>query len=137
MTRVYRIQDAEGRGPYRPGFSGRWTDDDHHRNPPFYVEFGLPIGSIAKRFKMDESGGCAFRKIDDLTRWFSVPERSKLEGLGYFIASMEVDRIIAESRNQVVFARRKPLWTDYLLVPWPAAPAARSLELTSQDDKTP
>ena len=43
--RIYRIQDAEGRGPYRPGFSNKWLDE----NPralgllPWFEEFGTQI----------------------------------------------------------------------------------------------
>lgn len=118
---IYRVQDAEGRGPYRPGTSGRWTDDDHHRNPPFFVEFGWSPRSIAGHFRPGESGGCAFRSLGDLYRWFSPQECQKLDALGYSIVRMNVDRIIRESKNQVVFARNKPLWCDLLMVPWELA----------------
>jgi hypothetical protein len=137
MTQIYRVQDSEGRGPYRPGKSYRWTDEDHYRNPPFYVEFGWTVGSIAKRWHAGEVGGCGFRSIEALKHWFSDSERSKLDALGYSIVSMKADRIIAESRNQLVFARRTPLWADYLMVPWPDASTARTLELSSTDRDTP
>jgi len=39
---VYRVQDKEGRGPWRPGFSQIWVETrlDHMFLPPWYVEFG-------------------------------------------------------------------------------------------------
>ena len=39
---IYRVQDAQGRGPWKPGFSHRWVEDrpDHYNLPPWFVEFG-------------------------------------------------------------------------------------------------
>ena len=118
MTLLFRVQDSEGRGPYRPGMSHMWTDDDHYRNVPFYTEFGWSVGSISKRWHKGETGGCAFRLLDDLYRWFSPAECEKLDTLGYSVVRMNVDRIIRESKTQVVFGRTKPLWKDYFMMPW-------------------
>src|SRR5262245_6350137 len=47
VTRVFRIQDAEGRGPFKPGFSNRWTDEDFAPGmkpmPPWGDEFGWDL----------------------------------------------------------------------------------------------
>ena len=118
MIPVFRVQDIEGRGPYRPGTSHRWTDDDHYRNLPFYTEFGWSVGSISKRWRDGETGGCAFRSLDGLYRWFSPAECEKLDALRYMVVRMNVDRIIRESNTQVVFARTKPLWKDRFILPW-------------------
>lgn len=131
---VYRIQDAEGRGPYRPGFSHRWVDGDHDRNPPFMVEFDWPLSSIPGRWLPGENGGCAFRSLEALRRWFSPSECEKLETLGYSIVSMTVDRVIAESDRQLVFGRWKKLSRGYLMLPWSMAEAQPepSYSLTSK-----
>lgn len=104
---VYRWQDSDGRGPYRPGMSHYWSDEDHgERNPPFFEEFGL---DIVKQAKPDECMGCAFRTPAQMLEWFNQSERERLRLMGYVFVSMEVDRVIAESERQLVFARRKPL----------------------------
>lgn len=123
---VYRVQDAEGRGPYRPGFSHRWVDEDHDRNPPFMVEFNWPLSSVPGRWLPGEHGGCAFRTLDALYRWFSPSECRRLDALGYSVVSMTADRIIAESDKQLVFGRWKSLSKGYLMLPWEGA---RTLEL--------
>ena len=115
---VYRIQDGAGRGPYRPGTSHLWTDDDHWRNPPFYTELGWQSAEISTKFKHGENGGCGFRSIEQLNRWFSPAEQRKLAERGYVIVQMTADRIVAETRTQVVFARKRPLWTGAVILPW-------------------
>lgn len=130
MTTIYRVQDAEGRGPYRPGTSHLWTDDDHDRNPPFFIEFGWPIASIPFKWLRDENGGCGFRDLDQLSEWFSPNERRKLAARHFLIVRMDADRIIAESSRQLVFGRSKPLWADFIVVPWPARLLTSALSKT-------
>lgn len=123
-TTIYRVQDAEGRGPYRPGTSHLWSDDDHWRNVPFFTEFHWPIHTISKRWLRGETGGCGFRSLEQLNRWFSPTEQRKLSERGYTIVQMVADRIINESRNQLVFGRKQPLWAGVLVLPWSALEAA-------------
>jgi hypothetical protein len=44
-ARVYRVQDVEGRGPWRPGFSRLWVRDrdDHDNLRPWVEQFGVGI----------------------------------------------------------------------------------------------
>ena len=105
--RILRIQDAEGRGPYRPGMSQHWVDDHGPPPPPpIFVEFGA---DIVNRCGPDECMGCGFRTLDQLHKWFTKSELRKMKALGYQLVVLWVDRIIAESPHQVVFARKKPL----------------------------
>jgi len=105
---VYRIQDKEGRGPYKPGFSHRWTDDtiDPAKRPSIMEEFGW---DICKKAGANQSVGCAFRDMTQLRRWFTAEEIKKLYGFGYAITKMEADAILGESEKQLVIARNKPL----------------------------
>ncbi len=119
---VYRVQDRDGRGPYRPGFSHRWTDDLGPIKLPFADEFGWSLASIPKRFLPHEVGGCGFRTLDQLYDWFTSRERRQLARLGYVIAYMAIDRVLAESDNQVVFARLKPLRADIVILPLTSGP---------------
>jgi hypothetical protein len=104
---VYRIQDSDGRGPYRPELgSQQWKDAGHDkRNPPFYVECGFEC--IDTR-RPGEHMGCAFRTIEQAQRWFSADEYMRLRVLGYRFVRLAVDRIAAESPTQLVVARKRP-----------------------------
>jgi len=109
-TRVYRVQDAEGRGPWRPGFSRLWVRDrdDHDNLRPWVEQFGMEIiprtgWPFGKHF------GCACRTLDQLRRWFTAEEYATLQAYGYQAVSMEVQRVLAESDIQLVFQRARPL----------------------------
>lgn len=111
MIELFRVQDREGRGPYRPGFSEKWADYEavDHYCPPYFVEMGWSLASIPLRFTDGWHGGCAFASLDDLYRWFAPKERTNLDALGYRINRVRADRIIARTPTQVVFECRKPL----------------------------
>lgn len=106
--RIYRVQDREGRGPYRPGLSKRWVDQNECLPPPDWIsEFGP---AVLLKFRPHEYAGCGVRSLEQLGRWFSATEQPRLAALGFQLVAMHVDRILAESENQIVFARSLPLW---------------------------
>lgn len=112
-VRVYRVQDAEGRGPFRPGFSHWWVEErpDHDNLVPWMQQFGhdaiprtgWPFG---KHF------GCACRTLGQLRRWFTASEYTTLQRFGFQAVSMEADRVLHESEIQLLFQRAKPLRAD-------------------------
>lgn len=108
--RVLRIQDAEGRGPYKPGFSKVWCDNYGEPPPPTWMH---EFPGLLRRMN-DECAhyGAACRSIEQLRKWFTPTELCRLQLLGYHLVAMEVDRVLAESKNQLVFMRRKPLNAD-------------------------
>jgi hypothetical protein len=115
--RVYRVQDAEGRGPYRPGMSSRWVDKNDELPPPDWItEFGA---AIMKDRRPDEFVGCGVRDLDQLSKWFSPTEMPRLRALGYRLVAMNIDRILAQSTNQIVFARTRPLNRSVTIVRFP------------------
>lgn len=120
MARLYRVQDMEGRGPYRPGFSVKWSDAEGEILLPFWQEFGWSLASIPHRFYPGEHGGCGFRTLAQCAKWFTVAERVRLAKLGYQVVAINPDRILAESERQVVFARATHLSRDVVVVPWSA-----------------
>lgn len=109
-TTVYRVQDVDGRGPWRPGFSRIWVQEraDHANLLPWPQEFGmgiLPRGDwpFGKHF------GCACRTLEQLRRWFSPQEYATLQSYGYQAVQMEAARVLAESQIKLVFQRPRPL----------------------------
>lgn len=128
--RVFRIQDADGRGPFKPGFSSSWTDEEFAPSmlslPPWGTEFGWDL--IEKKGWPGEHFGTAVRSLSALNRWFSPTEQRKLSILGYRAVELRADRILAESDCQLVFARRKPLRLGAKPQPWPWTLALEAAE---------
>lgn len=115
--RVYRVQDADGRGPFRPGMSSRWVDDNDILPPPTWMaEFGP---DVMKDRRPDEFVACAVADLAQLSRWFSATEMPRLRALGYRLVALNVDRILAQSSNQIVFARRRPLNSGVTILRFP------------------
>jgi len=118
---IYRVQDKEGRGPFRPGMSARWVQEDGpDQLPPVMVEFGNEIINKLHR-KIDEFGGacgCGCADRDGLNRWFTRLERRRLKRLGYQVVMMDIDEVIAESPNQIVFWRWRSLDRHFIVIPW-------------------
>ena len=81
MEFVFRVQDKNGRGPFKPGFSHNWVIDrpDHANLSPWFVEFGR----VDKNVSPVWSSGSACRTTEQLRRWFTKPEYKKLKKLGY------------------------------------------------------
>lgn len=111
---VYRIQDKDGRGPYKPGWSHEWQEMrcliDGWEKPTFMDEFPGILDRINHYF--DTIGGhfgCGFRTMEQLNNWFTPAEIEKLKRFGYSIVKISVNEILAESDNQLVFWCKKPL----------------------------
>ena len=111
---IYRIQDKDGRGPWRPGFSRRWveTRPDHDNLPPWIVEFG-PV-HLQVLYGCACGSGCM--NLDQLRRWFTESEYRTLLKFGYRAVRMEVGRVLAKSDIQCLFERAKPLSEDVIEV---------------------
>lgn len=120
---VFRIQDRKGCGPFKPGVSKKWCDDDFgpgvKNHPTMMEEFGHDL--IDRKGLPGEHYGTAVRDVEKLAEWFSASEREKLRKLGYRVVSMKIDRILAESPNQLIFARHKPLYRDVRIEKGPAS----------------
>jgi len=117
---VYRIQDKFGRGPFRPGFSQRWLDDELTQGktelPSWMEEFGADL--IIKRGRPGEYYGSACRSLEWLDRWFSFSEQQRLAALGFMTVSLTVTRLLAHSECQIVFAIDHPLNHSIVIIPW-------------------
>lgn len=102
---LFRVQDAEGRGPFKPGFSRHWFED-RDDYPVSWLEW---FGDIRPHLRPGESAGCACRTLDHLALWFRASELRTLRDFGYRVVKIDADRIIAENLSEVIFARRRPL----------------------------
>jgi hypothetical protein len=111
---VLRVQDSDGRGPWKPGFSRLWIDPHRVCDLPTWIEeFGadaMPAKANGFHF------GCGVRSFRQIGQWFGDDELTILYGYGYQIVSMRVDHIIAESKNQNIFKRKLPLNVDVMPV---------------------
>lgn len=117
---IYRVQDIEGRGPFKPNFSHLWLDEQLSEQRLWLKSWGQEFGYdlLTKEGRTDEWFGSAVTNLEQLTCWFSSTERRRLKHLGYKIARIDDARILAESTMQVVFARLKPLHVDVQIIPW-------------------
>lgn len=114
MIRVYRMQDADGRGPWRPGLGHLWSDQgstihlDHSFQPfnPQSVQNALKASPTLRYFGF----GC--RTVDALRDWFTPKELDTLLGMGFRAVELEAERMLLENRRQLLFARSKPLTVD-------------------------
>lgn len=102
---VFRIQDKDGRGPFKPGFSMNWVDDDPRSRPTIFEDFGL---DFLKHVRTGENVGCAFSNLSELRAWFSKLELVKLYRFGYRVCEVKVDRIVLRSDTQMLVASVKP-----------------------------
>ena len=121
---IVRVQDPEGRGPYRPGFSDSWVSASRVTFfPPIFSELGPP------RFKriVDDAHkrglhiGCAvsFRRLPE---WFNQEERAKLMDLGFMLVSADDCEQLATTQTQRLIGSPNPL--RYL--PWIEWPEHRA-----------
>lgn len=104
---VYRIQDLQGRGPFKPGFSHRWVEDreDHENLIPWPVQFP----HILRNLKYYKHVACSCETVEQLKRWFNPNEYRRLQIYGYEAVTMQVDQILGRSDIQCVIERRRPL----------------------------
>lgn len=113
---LYRVQAADGRGPWRPGFSAHWADANREN---FQADIVSAFGTgWLKKLPHKWHAGCACRTLDGLLKWFTTLEQSRLESMGYAPVAILVDLILAENEDQVVFARRDPLSENVVQLAW-------------------
>ena len=110
---IFRYQDDEGRGPFRPGMTERWLVDHESKPVGLINERGVwgvrgAIDRFIRLNRMPHQFGFGCETLDCLFRWFTQDERKTLNDLGYRIVAMMGDRILG-NQNEVLFARRLPL----------------------------
>jgi hypothetical protein len=114
---VYRVQAQDGRGPWRPGFSKYWIDEDSQR--PLQLDVVTAFGLVwLNKIPRGWSAGCGCRTIDALFKWFTPTEQRRLADFGYTPVLITADKIIEENADQVIFARRRPFNESVIVMKW-------------------
>ena len=116
--KLYRIQDKDGRGPFRPGFTASWADPHGKPFLPAVQEIPGFARAVAKAFSEGKHIGAAVIGLAGLDRWFTSSEIARLESFGYQIVVASSCEVIAADQNQVLIASPLPL---KFLPPHPAA----------------
>jgi hypothetical protein len=106
---VLRVQDASGRGPYRPGFSRLWSDPDGPIVPLWWEEIGQSLEAAHSAMSEEYHWGCGFRTGEQFRAWFSDRELRKLDRFGFYLVRIAPDVIHAETPSQVVFGTVQPM----------------------------
>lgn len=107
-TTCYRVQDDEGRGPWRPGFSRTWIDESAPVDRLRETIFDLVHPNLLRQFASTYHVGSACRTRAAIDQWFTPIERARLEARGYHVVRLVADVVIAESDWQVVIGRARP-----------------------------
>jgi hypothetical protein len=116
---VYRVQAADGRGPWRPGFSPLWIDDDAPVGHLSETVMDLmPIEQI-HALPDDLHYGCACRTLSGLCAWFTPIEIARLKAFGFHPVRLNVDRVLAESQWQMLVGRARPFADGATRLCWP------------------
>lgn len=104
---VYRMQDHEGRGPFKPGFTKEWSEDreDLDNLTSILKDWHKVKPKLLKGYHV----GCACKSLEQLQRWFTPTEYERLLGHGYKVVSLKPGMILLETEVQVVFQRKLPL----------------------------
>jgi len=105
---VVRVQDADGRGPWRPGFSQTWIDGDAPADRLMETVMDLVPLHVLRALPDTMQYGCACRSLDALMRWFTPREKETLARAGYHPVRLRADVVLAETEWQLVIGRRRP-----------------------------
>ena len=108
---LLRMQDANGRGPWKPGFSDQWVDDARRFDlPALHEAFGLGLKPMVDAaLKRGLHLGTAVRGLERFNQWFTANEQVKLALLGYRIVDATSCEILGETEWQAVIGSAQPL----------------------------
>jgi hypothetical protein len=116
---AYRVQAADGRGPWRPGWSHTWIDGDAPPDRLTETVMDLVPVDVLMRLPKDMAWGSACRTLDTLMQWFTPVERERLRAAGYHPVKLTADVVLAESAWQMVIGRARPFAEGATRLRWP------------------
>jgi hypothetical protein len=116
MFTVYRVQDADGRGPWKPGFSKVWVEDRPEAEYARLKPWPLELGPVHHNALYGAHTGCGCTSLEQLRLWFLPVEYRRLLHYGYQAVQLSAGRILGESEIQCVFERAAPLNQDVKVI---------------------
>jgi hypothetical protein len=116
---AYRVQAADGRGPWRPGWSHTWIDDAAPPDRLTETVMNLVPIHLLMNLPKDMAWGSACRSFDALMQWFTPVERQRLQVAGYHPVKLMADVVLAESAWQMLIGRRRPFTDGATRLRWP------------------
>lgn len=105
---VFRVQAADGRGPWRPGYSHTWIDGDAPEGRLSETLMDLMPVEQLRALPPTFHYGCACRSLRALMEWFTPVERMRLADRGFYPVQLQADRVLVESPWQMLIARARP-----------------------------
>ena len=118
MIVAYRVQAADGRGPWRPGFSLTWIDGDAPADRLVETVMDLVPADVLMNLPPGMMYGSACRSVDALMSWFTRRERERLKALGFHPVKLTADVVLAESAWQMVIGRRRQFYDGASRLRW-------------------
>ena len=120
MSELYRVQDNDGRGPWRPGYSHKWVSDDRNAPnllPPIFEELPSFKQVVTLAHTMGFHVGVAVRGWQKFAAWFLPDELERLRRDGFNVVQCDNCRVFAETDNQVLIGAKAPL-SNLPALPW-------------------
>ena len=118
MVVTYRVQSADGRGPWRPGWSHTWIDGDAPADRLVETVMDLlPIEQL-RSLPQTMAYGCGCRTLDALLRWFTPNEQARLQEHGFYPVRLNADVVVVESAWQMLVGRRRPFTEGVTRLRW-------------------
>lgn len=107
---TYRIQDSEGRGPFKPGTAVEWCESriDLINLKPAHLEFDDYTDTVRELIAKGLYVSIATDTLEQLRRWFTVTEYLKLLGKGYKCYKVDQCHVAFRSDIQLLIARKCP-----------------------------
>ena len=104
---IYRIQDKNGHGCYQQGASFINKLQDHNSN----LDYPTPQDDKGIDRFLEKNEICGFKDLTQLKKWFTLKEIKFMRSNGYKINKIEVEKITAYGRKQVLAIKtKKYIW---------------------------
>lgn len=107
-ARIIRVQDSDGRGPWRPGFSHLWTGDDTPTGMTAIFHYPEAMDAAVRANRRGLHVGCAVYDID-IGKWFSPRDLEKLTSLGFSTVDASRCTVIFSAPGQLLIGSTLPL----------------------------
>ena len=105
MAKVWRMQNAEGKGPYDSMWVSDWTSRDHapwDGHPGPYQDTGFHPIALEEFGKDTSQWRFGFSSYEQALQWFNQEELDKLGSFGFHLVELETT-FVHSGDYQVIF----------------------------------